>query len=438
MQANEAVTHFSNYGRIGAELLDRMKATQARLGAAIDAIDEELAEARTALAVAYLPTLDHEALARAEKLSGFRGFSRRKPFDAMKHERRVLQSAIARIVGSETYRRREFLVGPNGELTRELAERQSMLDAWQVDCSRFEDLPGFLKLIELKYDTPEFSTSWFTASYWKHWAQGDAICVALDLADFGDDVLPAYELVREPRDAWKRQVAEVQEKIDAVHTMVQRHDQAVARIPRLPELYLEQAQKQLAEFLAHADPSLLNDWLAEDGSDRAVLMVLRRVAGLKAKMEVLVEMRAQGVQAQIDALQARSAKHRRKVAKYRRPKHRYAKLSARDTDPKFAPKAKKMTKDLEKLESQIRRIERYDDYGQFDLEQDPELWYLAFTRKRPSKFSPRLRTWYTAHPEATPLFDPAFEDDDDEPIDAATAVGLASGFIDRHDAGYLS
>lgn len=440
MQANEAVTHFSNYRRVGADLLDRLRATQQRIVVSVTHVDSELDDARTALAVAYLPTLDPEALTRAEKLSGFRGFSRRKPLDAMAHELRVLQSTVARIVGLESFRRREFLVGPHGELTREVAERQSMLEPWQLECAHFEDLPGFLKLIELKYDTPDFVESWYQASYWKHWSQGDAVCVALKLDDFGDDVLPAYEEVRVPRDQWRAQLQEAQGKIDAVHAMVQRHDQAVTRIPRLPELYLEQAQLQLAEFLAHADPSLLNDWLTEDGSDRAVLMVLRRLAGLKAKREVLEEMRTQGVQAQITALEARSAKHSRKVAKYRRSKHQYATLTARDTDPKFGPKAKKMKADLKKLETQIHRIERYDDYGQFDLEQDPELWYIAFTRKRPSKFSPRLRTWYTAHPDASPTLDPLFDDEEEEDDDdgASTAVGIASGFIDRHDAGYLS
>ncbi|MCB9679112.1 MAG: hypothetical protein H6737_28680 [Alphaproteobacteria bacterium] len=439
MRGHEAVRHFRGHQEIGNKVVSRLVQIQARIERTLEALAVEQRNALDALADAYLQSFDEAALLRAEQLTGFRGFSRRSPIKALEHEAHVLRTTIARIEADEHYVRREYLVGPNGELTRELAERESMLEPWQKECAKFEDLPGFMDLLEVKYDTPHFQESWWQPRYWTHWAQGDAVCEALGLGDFGDDVLPAYEKVRGPRDQWRAQVAETVTRIDAIHALVQHHDEAVARIPQLPEIYLQQCQDVLAQFLEHADPSLLDDWLKDAGGDRAILVALRRVAGLKAKADVLEEMRTQGLSPQIHAVTARVAKHRRKELKYGRPKHAYTNLSGRDTDAGFATKAQKMLADAQKLEAQLERIERFDDYAAFDLDQDPELWYVAFTRKAPSRYSPRLRAWYQRHPKATPAWDRDDRDDHDDRGDRDDAlVGAAAAFIDRSDSGYLS
>lgn len=434
MRGPEAVRHFREYQELGNEVIGSFERVQERIGELLRRNAEETEAAVEELAGAYLPTLDAASVARAEALTGFRGFSRRKPLEALAHEARVLQGTIAKVVGDERYRRREYLVGPQGELTRALAERQDMLATWQQECDRFEELNGFLDLIQLGYDTPDFQEAWYQASYWKHWAQGDAICEVLGMGDFGDDVLPAYEKVRVPRDQWKAQVDEAAARVDAIHALVQQHDEAQARIPELPRIYLKQCHKVLGGFLKRADIGLLDDWLEESGGDRAILMMLRRLAGLRAKADVLTEMRDQGIKAKVDALRSRQAKHRRKAAKYARPKHAYTTLGQRDTDPKFRPKAQKMLVETQKLHKQLDRIERFDDYERFDLGQDPELWYVAMTRKRPSKYTPRLRAWYERNPGITPVFDDEVEPEEDH----TAAVAMAAGLIDRHDSGYLS
>jgi hypothetical protein len=435
MQGYEAVNHFGEYRQLGRSVIDRVAQLQQRIQADLLTLQESRTAALLELAVAYLPTLEAEPLARAEQLTGFRGFSRRDPLQAMAHESKVLQSTLEKIRADERYARRTYLVGPNGELTRELAERQSMLDTWQLDCDPFETLPGFEELLATGYDTPAFSASWWQPHYWKLWAQGDAICVALGLGDFGDDVLPAYEKVRKPRDEWRGQVEEVTARVNIVHNLVEQHDGIVARTPKLPEIYLAQCQQVLAEFLQHADVALLNDWLGDAGGDRAVLVALRRVAGLGAKIDILEDARDKGLQAQLTAFRERAEKHQRKQSKYQRPKNHYAQLSAADTDPSFPGKAKKLLADLDKFDTQLDRIHRYDDYGRFDLQQDPELWFVVFTQKQPSKFSPGLRNWYQRNPNAAPQYS---RDTDDDGASIAAAVGQAAGLIDRTDSGYLS
>jgi hypothetical protein len=323
-------------------------------------------------------------------------------------------------------------VGPHGEFTLELAERQSMLDEWQRECDRFESLAGFERLLEHKYDTPEFDLSWWQASYWNLWAKGDAVCEALDLDDFGDDVLPAYEKVRVPRDGWREQVAQTQRKIDAVHDLVRRHDEAQLRIPRLPELYLHQCHQVLAEFLDPADPGLLHDWVMEDGGDRPILLALRRAAGLKAKLDALDDA-FEGLKALASDLRSRKAKYERKAVKYRRPK-RYRSHQNDPADPKFVGKSDKIAQELEKLRRQLAGLDDFDDYDRLDLDQDPQLLWVAMTRKRPSKYLPQHRSWYTRNPQATARLLP----DDDDPRDASQAVGIAVGALDHSDGGYLS
>ena len=390
---------------------------------------EERQEALLALARAYLPELSAPALQRAEQLSGYRGFSRRDPLSAMAHEAQVLGKTVLRIEADESYQRREYLVGPHGEYTRELAERQSMLDEWQRECDRFETLDGFDRLLEHKYDTPDFDLSWWQSSYWNLWAKGDAVCEALELDDFGDDVLPAYEKVRVPRDGWREQVAQTQAKIDAVHDLVRRHDEAQLRIPRLPELYLDQCNQVLAEFLDPADPGLLHDWAMEDGGDRPILLALRRSAGLKAKLDALDDALA-GLEALAQDLATRASKYRRKAAKYRRPKRRN-RTQNDSADPKFVGKSDKIAAELQKLQRQLAKLDDFDDYDRLDLDQDPQLLWVSMTQKRPSKYLPSHRGWYTRNPHAKARL---LADEDDH----AQAVGIAVSALDHSDGGYLS
>jgi len=388
-------------------------------------------EALGALAQAYLLELSAPALQRAEALSGFRGFSRRDPLAAMAQESKVLAHTVSRIEAKSIYQRREYLVGPHGEYTAELAERQSMLDEWQRECDRFESLDGFERLLVHQYDTPEFDLSWWQSSYWNLWAQGDAVCVALDMDDFGDDVLPAYEKVRVPRDGWREQVAQTQLKIDTVHHLARSHDEAQLRIPRLPELYLQQCHDVLAAFLDPADPGLLHDWCMEDGGDRPILLALRRSAGLKAKLDALDDALA-GLDQLTQDLAQRRAKYLRKAVKYRRPKRRNQ-FQNDPADPKFTAKSSKIDQELQKLRKQLAGLDAFDDYDRLDLDQDPQLLWVAMTRKRPSKYLPQHRGWYTRNPQASANLLP---DEDDG--DAAHAVGIAVGALDHSDGGYLS
>ena len=401
-QASQMYQELSNSA---GQLSSRYQSLSANLTEKRQKVEASLVSAREELAAIYLPTLDEAGILRAEKLTGFRGFSRRSPLKAMENERRRLSARVEQIRADERYVRRTFLVGPVGEYTRALQEASSMLEPWQLECEKFEALEGFEVLYELGYDTPAYTLRWWDASYWRYWKLGDAICDALEMDDFGDDVLPAYEKARKPRNEWKARREAVGVKIKAVHDLVKEHDESVGRLAQLPAIYLSESQKMLARHLKLADPSLLAQWA---GEDRGLIMGLRTIAGLQAKVDFL-EDGVGGLSRFVEELRARQSKYNRKVVKYRRSKHYSRRISEHELDRKFPQKLQKYYDRCDKLELLADRVVAYEKYERFELDNPPELWFHEFTGgKRPSRLTPSLRRWYESNPSQAPRRDPSW------------------------------
>jgi len=435
VSAGQAVRHYQERERQASDAIDRYGTLLAHLQEQLTAVQGEARGARLDLAGAYLPDLDDASFQRAEHLTGYQGFTRRDPRKAMAREKLTLEKTLARIQGDERYRRREYLVGPHGDLTRELEERNQLLEPWEQECSRFEDLDGFLQLVEVKYDTPEFDESWWQPKYWHHWATGDRICETLDMADFGDDVLPAYQKAATERGKWREQVAEVQARIAEVHQLVQTHDESIARIPQLPEIYLDQSQQVLAEYLKGTDLALLEQWLDEESEQhRSIRMGLRKVAGLMAKERFLGEIIQDGVAPLLADLKARRDKYARKQMKFARPKYQYQQIPEGNLDQGFEEKYQKLVTQRDKIEALVDRMVAYDQYERFDLQNDEDLWWVEFTGKRPTRFTPTLRQQFEQHPEARPVHDPRYASNQEaEAVAEAAAAGIVAD-----DLGYLS
>lgn len=418
----EAIALSADYRQLAVETRQRCASVR-----------EELKQARMSLAGAYLSDLSEDMIQRVQRITGFKGLSRRHPVRAMEREAKRLRARIAEIQRDEQYVRRQWLVGPQGELTQSRSEAQEMLEPWQKAAARFESLKGFMDLIESGYDTTEFQHDFWEASYWRRWAAGDRICEQLGMDDFGDDVLPEYRRVAVVRDKWTTEVQRWDDRISQVHSLVQEHDRGVARLPRLPEIYLEHSHTVIASFLEHADLSLLEQWsLNETPPDRAIQMGLRRVAGLTAKVQFIEALLEQGlVRAAGDFLQ-RAEKYGRKATKFARSKHTYSQISQRDIDHKFLAKQPRYHQRLHKLNKLVGLLESYDDYSRFELSNEPELWWLEMTRKRPTSLTPGLQRWYQRNAEARPNHDPSMS------IEDAIAGAVAEAVSQDDDLGYLS
>ena len=426
----DLVRHFESNERHALEVIEWYQQLEDDVNQRLERTRQQEAEARKALALAYLPELSHAAIDRAQTLTGFRGFARRDPIKALQHETATLQRTIARVEADERYQRRQFLVGPHGEWTRKRQETEEMLAPWREEAAKFESLEGFEALVDLGYDTPAYSVSWVSTRYWRYWAQGDAICEALGMADFGDDVLPAYNKVAAERARWQAVLDEQRARIDEVHELVRTRDQAELRIPRLPELYFESALDMLCEFLEQADLPLLEEWSSRDaGDDRPIQMALRRVAGLQAKLRYLREVQQDGVAPALQQMRERRSKYHRKASKYARNKYYGQHFPESTQDLKFQRKLQKYEQNIEKMRRLLDRMERYEDYHRFSLANDPDLWWLEMTGKNPSRFTPRLRGYYERNPSLSVRHDV---------LDERAAVAAAASAAAEEDWGYLS
>lgn len=378
-------------------------ALNAEITQALLALTTERRAAAADLARLYLPTLDAESLAAAPSRAGFRGFDQRRPIDAMEKERRQLTARLAVMEADERFTQREALVGPYGSLTRAVAEARDLLDPWERECARFEEQLDFLELVDVGYDTPAFTERWWSPSYWRHWAAGDRICEALGLSDFGDDVLPAWEKVRAPREQWRGEVSRIGGQIDSVHGHVKLRDETAWRLENLAMIYLEECQNLLATHLEGADAALLAQWA---GDDRALILALKKLAGLGAKLDMLRQMQTDWLAGSRTALAEAAQRHQLKATKLARPKK-----AALEVVVPEGVEAKLQASRLrrEKARASVRRIVRYDRYERYDLGQPSELWYLEINGCQPGLFAPRYRAWYDRNPNVGLQYDPEYE-----------------------------
>ncbi len=437
MRGNEVANAFREQADELGGLIGEHKQLASDLGARIGEVEQQLAQARRELAAIYLPALDDAAIEKAQRLTGFQGFTRRDPRVAMAQERKVLSSRIPQLENDPRYGRRELLAGPDGTLVQERDQAAEALAPLQAECDKFETQLGFQELVDIGYDTPKFTEHWWQGAYWKHWAAGDRICKALGLADFGDDVLPAYLKWSEPRNTLRADLARLDAEIGAVHALVQERDQLVDRLGKLEAIYLGEAQQFLGEHLEHADVALLEQWVAGDPAlERAVRVGVRKLAGLTAKRQFISEIRDEGVAPLVGDLSTRRTKAQQKRAKFSRPKHSYATFADSVVDAKFHDRAVGLRAQQDKVRRRVDALMAADNYADFDLRNDSSLWWMHFLGAPPPRLAPHLYGYYQTRPTIVPLLDPDYVDMTDEPDTAHAATAFMSR--DQEQGGYLS
>lgn len=381
----------------------RLKEERRLTAAAVEQVGTQRSRDAVELASHIVSELSPERLAVAKTKYAYGGFERRDPLKAMPKEASTLAHEVARIQQDERYQRREALVGPYGSITRSLEEATDHFNNWHDECLKFEDLEGFRELLEVGYDTPEFTLRWWDAAYWRVWANGDKVCAALGLADFGDDVFPAYQRARGPREQWLGEVRRFTKERDAVLALVQRHDESASRLQRLPDLYLDECRRALGKHLEQADPALLESW---NEDDRVACALLRRIAGLKAKVDILSQLLL-GLDELLGRVGELGGRCTTQAAKLLRPKKYHAQVARL---PKLEKMAKTITKAKEAAQKAAKlrdRVLRFNDYERFPSGDSPELWYLLMVGQRATALTPQLAAWYDRHPKVVETFVPS-------------------------------
>ncbi len=404
MLGHQAVEQLSDLLQKLSDQLYQLRKLQEDCGTDDLRLREEKVAVGLELAAQYLPTLDQPTMMSAEKRTGFRGFSRNDPLKAMEKERGQLHKELARIRELPLYAEREQRAGAAGIYTLKLQEAQQLLEPWEQECKRFESLDGFLELLEIGYDTPAFSERWWQPDYWRHWAAGDRICESLGLADFGDDVLPAWEKVRSSRDQWRKEVADWVEKKNQVHEIVRKHDESSYRLDNLERLYLEECQKRLAEHLSKADVGLLRSW---SGGDHGLEMGLQRLTAIAAKQAYFQDIAKNGLPPLIHDLQQRQAAVMQKLEKLRRPKKQY--LEVGNPVGNLGQKLEALSQRRHKLQSANLRVRRFDDYGGWQATSTEAWWGAFFAGASVPLWAPGVYAWSQQHSEPERILSAAAE-----------------------------
>ncbi len=425
VQGHQASRHFHDYQQRALHVAGQFEVLGRHMQNIEKQTSAELEGVAAELAAAYLPGLTPQFLGGVEQLTGFSAFQRRNPLEALAHERHVLEQTIAGIRQEPRYQQREELAGPHGTLRTKLAQAHELISPWIADCQRYEALDGFGELYRVGYDTPAFSVGWWQSEYWKLWKQGDAICEALGMKDFGDDVLPAYKKSADQRAFWESELRSLEAELGQISALVQQHDQAVQRLENLARIYLEQCQQLLKEHLLQADVKLLSDWLSKSGgSFRPVEMGLRKLSGMRAKRDFIRQIYTQGVAATADSLRERASKYARKSQKFMRPKHYSRTIAARDLEQGFPAKLTKIQERTSKLRALVDRIAGYDQYERFSLDNDPYLWWWEQSGgKRPPAIMGTVHQYFEQNPSARP----SLESDDGRAVAAAAAQAHERG-----------
>jgi len=390
-------------------------------------IVEQLNEELFKLATLYLEELSAEAFQRVSAVAGYRAFLKKSPIVAMEREKEQLAKRIHQIQESSMYIKRKIHLI---QYQKEYEEHRGFWLVFNDNCKKFEDLPRFRQLIEHKYDTPEFDLSWWQPLYWTLWSAGDAVCEALGVPDFGDDVLPAYQKEADERAKWQQHMEEAKGKVDAIHQLVQEHDQSTDRLTHIADIYLKNCQTLLQKHLLLADIPLLENWRQQHArDDNALQLALRKVEGLKNKKRFLDLIEREFIEVKIKDIQERKRKYNRKIIKFQRPKNRNKSFGTRDRDQKFANKHRKMIEKQHKLNKLVDRIDAYDDYDRFSLENDPNFWWQEMTGKSPSTITPSLQIWHSRQSRQSIIYDETIQH---------SHVKESYTNMEHDDIGYLS
>jgi hypothetical protein len=337
------------------------------------------------------------------------------PLKALAKEEVKLTAELAALSGDPAYVQREALIGPAGEITLRLREARDMLEPWLSECRAFEAQEGFLELVELGYDTPAYAVRWLEPRYWRLWAAGDRVCRALGLADFGDDVLPAWRRVSEPRDQWRARAQAIMAEVEAVRDVVQRHDATQLRLSQLGAIYLDECRSLLASHLHAADAALLEGWAEEE---RGRVAGVRVLAGARAKVEALGQV-AEALGVDLRELRAQQQKAAAKALKYGAGKKAGQVYPVGSAPTDTAARLGRVTSRRTRWLDSVDRVERYRSYDRFDVQNNaPELWWFEMTGRRPDARLTGLRPWYDRHPDAVVAREAQEHDD-------ATAAAMA-------------
>jgi hypothetical protein len=271
-------------------------------------------------------------------------------------------------------------------------------------------------LLENGYGTEDYSTPWWRLSYYSDWEAGDEILEAHGerYEEFG----AFAEVYRERSNLVQRLEGELETleaEVDLLRTLDQQHFAVGQQLASVPKHVAERVRGALESHIAEGGMGILKG--VEAGAKGAAC----EWVGVGKQLGYLDDLAHKMITPFAVRMKRDQSKLVRKVAKYRRPKHRRTTFSDAEFERTFTDRSAKYVKFWKRFDqafAAIRDFVRYE-YGAFE---DDFLWWDLIGEGRVrNRFSPEVEEFYEEYPDYS--WDSPWEEDDDEAYAAAAVAG---------------
>ncbi len=352
-------------------------------------------QAEKELVSTILTAFTPEALDRARAITGFQPLNAGL-IEAMHQERRQLQERVAQIEADDRFLDRERLRHPDsGELTLAMQRINEHRKALAPLVDKCRTNKRFEHLIAVGYGTSEYKVGFWRVSYYLDWKAGDEVMELFpDKKSFKELREEYLENSRALADLDPR-LQELQREWDAGVKLETEHNDATYRLANLEALHLEEARKNLGQFLADCPEGALATRL-ERHPDLETMA--KRWSGLQEQVRYLERTNELVLTALLNDLNKEKEKLQKEYWKYSRPKNAYVRFPEAAFQNRFANRREKVRKRLDRYGTTVETIYVFDDYDRGSLAENFLWWDLVTDGQIDGNFMPEVQQYYQRHP----------------------------------------
>lgn len=415
------------------ELEDQLNELRQRRGKterALDSVAQDVAQVGADLGELLLPELTAAALQQAVAWTGCPGLNADVLLNRLEAERTELRKELAELEASVKVRDFDALFGPGGSKRRRFEE----LDEVLAPMTRFVRRAAHERLdhlIDVGYGTAVYEVQWWRMSYYADWKAGDEV-----LEQVGGkyetfvDFLAEYMRVNNERQGLLNEFNDLRHAIEDAEAARRRKTAVGVKLGTLNEAHAQEARELLMTYVAGADASVFKGRLDDA---RQVSLAIKRWRGLEAKHLYLDRLREVRLDRREQDLSLQLAKVRRKMVKYRRPKHAYTRFGELEFRRTFKDRSGKYSKYWRKFDRDYGLVYEFDDYDCWHYEEEFLWWDVMVDGRYDGAWIPEVQEWRGEHPGYVYERSSYERDEEFDDEDAAAAVAAAD-FEDRDEA----
>lgn len=388
----------------------------------IATLEQARREALDELARQYLPALLPESFASIPALTSYRQFELNNPFERMEQRRQSLSARIVAIESDERYIRREQLLDPAaGELTLKFAEAEKQLKFFDDSLAPYEMEPEFLGLIEIGYDTDDYSVNMWDLQYYSDWKYGDMITEKFEQERFRD-VRENYLRLKEARTEFNKDLVAIKKQKDAVESLIEERTQALSALETLEVDTLNACRLQLREHLEYID---LPELAKRSAANPDITNNIKRIHGIEKKREYLDELANRYLKTEREQVVNAITKINAKIEKYSRPKHAHGVIPLEEANRWLKDPSEKIGARRRHYYRSYQTISEFDRYHAYDYARDMLWWDLMTDGRIDGDFVPEVHDWREQHPGHTRISESDITGaGTDYPAQSADPIGL--------------